>query len=210
MSKLVRNIEAMDLDYFQKNAYFVVDFENTGGNLSDGHKITAVGLCIVQPRGEKMKITKKFSTLINPEREIPEFIEKLIGIKTSQVNNPRYPKVEKIFEKLEKMFNYDKIFVAHGTKFDYNMYNHLYLQKYRKNLHCVHVDTCKLAKKLFDINKANIGNMAELFELDFGRHHQPDFDAYVASQILIKSLRLLRRKPELLSDFRTSVSIFNG
>lgn len=206
----MRSIESMDTAYFLKSEYFVIDFENTGGSLAEGHKITAVGICVVKPRRGRFRITRRFSTLVNPEREIPEFIEKLIGIKTAQVNSSRYPKIEKIFGKMEKLFNNDKIFVAHGGRFDYSMYNYLYFQKYKRNLFCVSMDTHKLAKRIFDIRRANIGNIAELFELTSGKQHEPDFDSFVASQVLMRALRLLERKPLLLADFKSSVTLCNG
>ncbi len=199
-------MEKLDLDYFLKNKYFVIDFENTGGSLWKGHKITGVGVCIVEPDNPIFKITYKYSTLVNPEREISTFIENLIGIKADEVNTEKYPKIDDVFKKLETLQKKNLIFTAHAVRVDYNMYNYLYFQKYNQHLNTICMDTHKLAKKILNIKKANIAHVSELFNINTGMHHQPDFDAYVAAVILIRSLEELKQNSKLLEDFQSCIS----
>ncbi|MBU1075861.1 MAG: hypothetical protein KKH98_01120 [Spirochaetes bacterium] len=198
----------LGLDFFFNNEYFVIDFENTGGSLDKGHKITGVGVCIVQPQKNKFQVSQKFSTLVNPEREISTFIENLIGIKSDEVNNSNYPKIDEVFNTLEGLYGNTRIFAAHAVKVDYTMYDYLYFQKYKTHLKAVALDTLKLAKKILEIKKANIGRVAELFNINSGSHHQPDFDAYVASVILMESLAQLKKNHKLLDDFKECLSEF--
>lgn len=200
-------IAKLNLDYLLNSKYFVVDFENTGGSLWKGHKITGIGVCVVEPYQGKFKVIQKFSTLVNPEREISQFIENLIGIKTVEVNSDKYPTIDKVFSKLEKM-SFNRIFTAHAVKADYNMFDYLYFQKYSKHYKVNGLDTLKLAKRILGIKKANIKHVSELFEINTGQHHEPDFDAYVAAVILMKSLKLLRKDPSLFEEFKLCFSEF--
>lgn len=201
-------MKKIDMDYFLNSKYFVVDFENTGGSLKKGHKITGVGVCIVEPSKGKFIISEKYSTLVNPERNISKFIENLIGIKTKEVNNDKYPKIDSVFKNLEDMYKNDIIFTAHAVKVDYTMYDYLYFEKNNKHLDTIAMDTLKLSKKILEIEKANIGSVAELFEMNSGNHHQPDFDALVASKILIKSLEALKADNKLFEEFKNCYTHF--
>ncbi|MBK7854587.1 MAG: hypothetical protein IPJ79_06445 [Bacteroidetes bacterium] len=69
--------------------FAVIDIETTGGSLAQGSRITEIGCVIFD--GEK--IVEIFSTLINPECNIPPFITRLTGISNQMVENaPRFLK----------------------------------------------------------------------------------------------------------------------
>ena len=65
------------------------------------------------------KIIEEFSSLINPEQDIPEFIVRLTGITNKHVKNA--PKFYEIAKKVIDFFE-DSIFVAHNVSFDYGMF----------------------------------------------------------------------------------------
>jgi len=92
--------------------YTIIDVETTGGSPKND-RITEIA--IISFNGER--IEESFSTLINPERNIPPFITKLTGISDYMlVNAPKFKEVsEKIF-----YLTANKIFVAHNASFDYN------------------------------------------------------------------------------------------
>lgn len=181
--------------------YYVIDFENTGGTLDKGHKITAVGVVIVEKNNEQYKITDRYSTFVNPERAIEPFVEKLIGIRTEEVNSDKYPVIDKVFDKLELLFNNDKVFVAHCISVDFDMFNFLYKRKHGTPCKCLGIDTHKLAKKLLGYKKCSIGNLYEHYNYYNGKHHQPDFDAEVASLVLIESLNKIHNESLNLNDY---------
>ena len=180
--------------------FFVIDFENTGGGLDRGHKVTAVGLVIVEKVNGEYEITQRYSTFVNPERRIEPFIERLIGIKTREVNSDKYPKIDKVFDELLNIFGSDKIFVAHCLGVDYGMFNYLYKQKFGEELKCYGMDTHKLSRKLLGNKKNSIGNLyVNYFEKS--RHHQPDFDAEVAGEVLKESLQKIENENLDLKEF---------
>ena len=102
-----------DFLFLDNAEFFVVDFENTGGSLAKGHKITQVGVCVVGRNGNnKFSIIEEFGSLINPERSIPPFIVQKIGITDQMVKDS--PKMQYIFtNKLLPLFKINRIFVSH-------------------------------------------------------------------------------------------------
>ena len=185
--------------------YFVIDFENTGGSLWYGHKITAYGICIVEKCGGVFKISETYRNYVNPGREIPRFIEELIGIKTEEVNIPEYLSIEDEFEKIEKILTKDMIFTAHCVGVDYDMFNYLYYQKYGRHLEILGIDTCQFAKNIIGLKKCGIAAISEYYNFDCGKHHEPEFDAYVAAQVLIKSIELACSEQKLREVFLKSI-----
>ena len=91
--------------------YCVVDVETTGANRK-GQKITEIA--IVKTDGQK--IIDQFSTLINPERNIPLRITYLTGITNEMVAEA--PKFYEVAKKIVE-FTEGSVFVAHNVFFDY-------------------------------------------------------------------------------------------
>ena len=60
--------------------YAIVDIETTGGHAS-ANGITEIAICLHDGK----KVTKRFSTLVNPRREIPIYIRALTGITNEMV-----------------------------------------------------------------------------------------------------------------------------
>ncbi|MBU2019393.1 MAG: GIY-YIG nuclease family protein [Bacteroidetes bacterium] len=93
--------------------YAVVDIETTGGSPRSS-KITEIAIYIHD--GEK--IIDEFSSLVNPEMKIPEFIVNLTGITDHMVADA--PKFHEIAKKIVQ-FTEDCVFVAHNVGFDYGI-----------------------------------------------------------------------------------------
>jgi len=138
---------------------------------------------------------------VNPNRQIPKFIEDLIGIKTEDVNNSKYLPIEEEFKNLEELLTPDMVFTAHCVGVDYGMYNYLHYTKYKSHFETITLDTCRLAKKIIGFEKGSIGDVARELDITCGKHHQPDFDAFVAAQVLIKSIDLAESNQELKKSF---------
>jgi len=187
--------------------YFVIDFENTGGSLWKGHKITAYGICIVEKIYGVYKITNSYTNFINPDRKIPKYIEDLIGIKTDFVINGNFPYIENEFEIINNLFEDDMIFTAHCVGVDFGMFDYLYYQKFQTHRAAFTIDTCYLSKNILDLEFGSIGKIAEYYQFSCGKHHQPDFDAYVAAQILIKSIEICANDIEKKKKFLNAIKI---
>lgn len=98
---------------FKEQYYAVVDIETTGKGLG-GNRMTEI--CIVRMHG--LEVIEKYTTLIDPEALIPDFITNLTGIDNEMVSSaPIFPEVA---EEIERMTR-DCIFVAHNVNFDYNI-----------------------------------------------------------------------------------------
>jgi DNA polymerase-3 subunit epsilon len=93
--------------------YAVVDIETTG-NGPKGQKITEISALIFDGK----KIVNEFTSLVNPEQNIPAFITNLTGITNAMVRNA--PKFYEIAKKVAEITK-DTIFVAHNVNFDYNI-----------------------------------------------------------------------------------------
>ena len=94
--------------------FVIVDVETTGGSPQNS-KITELAMY----KFDGHKIIDEFTTLLNPEMEIPEFIVRLTGITDQMVvNAPKFYEVAK--QVLE--FTNNCVFVAHNVSFDYGMF----------------------------------------------------------------------------------------
>jgi len=93
--------------------FAVVDIETTG-NGPKGQKITEISALIFDGK----KVVDEFTSLVNPEQNIPAFITSLTGITNAMVRNaPKFYEVAKKIAEITK----DTIFVAHNVNFDYNI-----------------------------------------------------------------------------------------
>ncbi len=87
-----------------------IDLETTGAN-PEHDRITEIG--IVEIDGEAVS---RWSTLVNPERSIPEFIQRMTGISNAMVADA--PRFEAVAEELKTRLK-GRLFVAHNARFDY-------------------------------------------------------------------------------------------
>ncbi|WP_134091402.1 exonuclease domain-containing protein [Olivibacter sp. XZL3] len=96
--------------------YAIVDIETTGGNAASS-RITEIAICIHNGR----EVTRRYETLINPERDIPPSIVSLTGITNEMVEDaPPFPCIaDEVYELLK-----DRVFVAHNVNFDYSFVRH--------------------------------------------------------------------------------------
>jgi len=94
-----------------KEAKFaVIDVETTGGGIK-GNKITEICIIVLQDGKE----LNRFTSLVNPGREIPLYIEKLTGINDRMVEDAPY--FDEIAPQILELIR-DFMFVAHNVGFD--------------------------------------------------------------------------------------------
>jgi DNA polymerase III subunit epsilon len=86
-----------------------VDLETTGGSLAD-HRITEIGVVEAGPLG-----ISRWSTLVDPQRPIPPFVQQLTGITDDMVRGA--PTFDAIAPELLKRLQ-GKLFAAHNANFD--------------------------------------------------------------------------------------------
>jgi DNA polymerase-3 subunit epsilon len=149
--------------------YAIIDIETTGGS-ARLEKITEIA--VYQHDGKK--ITGEFSTLINPERNIPYFITNLTGITNEMVENaPKFYEVAKEIIELTK----GRTFVAHNARFDYSFIREEFKSlgfNYRRSV----LDTIALSRKLLPGHRSySLGNLCKELSIHINGRHRAAGDA---------------------------------
>ncbi|MDB5137672.1 MAG: polymerase subunit epsilon, partial [Mucilaginibacter sp.] len=119
--------------------YAIVDIETTGGH-ANANGITEVAICIHDGK----KVTQRFSTLVNPGRDIPVYIRALTGITNEMVQDA--PPFEDVAADIYHLLH-GNIFVAHNVNFDFSFIRyHLAAAGY--DLQCNKLCTVRLGRKI--------------------------------------------------------------
>lgn len=156
--------------------YAIVDIETTGGSAGN-EKITEIA--IITHDGKK--IVDRYSTLLNPEKPIPEFIQRFTGITDYMVQNqPKFYEVAKdILELME-----GKIFVAHNVNFDYSFVKY-HLETAGYNLQAPKVCTIRTSRKVFPgLKKYGLGYLTRELGIKIEGRHRAGGDALATAQIM--------------------------
>jgi DNA polymerase-3 subunit epsilon len=174
--------------------YAVVDIETTGGS-PDYEKITEIAIYIYD--GEK--ITGQFSSLINPEKNIPYHITSLTGISNEMVADaPRFFEVAKEIVELTE----DKIFVAHNVSFDYNFIKSEFKRlgyEYKRDKIC----TVKLSRKLIPGKRSySLGRLCEELGIAIEDRHRATGDAKATVKLLDLLLKSKGAEQSLIDEVR--------
>jgi len=173
--------------------YAIIDLETTGGRKTD--KITEVAIIIHD--GEK--IIDEYSTLINPEINIPYFITNITGITNDMVADaPRFYEVAKKVVELTS----DKIIVAHNASFDYhflkNEFSSLGFEFKRKTI-C----TVKLARKLVPaLDSYSLGELCNELGIEIVNRHRAMGDALATAKLLEYLLSINGNEIDLFASLR--------
>lgn len=96
--------------------FAIVDIETTGGSPKSS-KITEIAIY----KHDGYKVIDEYSTLLDPEMDIPPFITNLTGISNRMVEGA--PKFFEVAKKIVE-FTEDCVFVAHNVSFDYGIIRH--------------------------------------------------------------------------------------
>jgi len=170
--------------------FAIIDIETTGNSAKYG-KITEIA--IYQHNGEK--ITGSFSTLINPEMDIPFFITRLTGIDNQMVKNS--PKFYQVAKKIVEM-TVGHVFIAHNVHFDYNFIKEEF-KRLGYNYWCKKLCTVQLARKLLPGYKSySLGNLCAELNIEINGRHRAAGDALAT----VKLFEILLKKYEKLEDPR--------
>lgn len=149
--------------------YAIIDIETTGGN-PYRDKITEIAVFIHDGK----KVVQEYSTLINPERNIPPFITRMTGITDEMV--ARAPKFYEIAKDLVEITQ-DKVFVAHNVSFDYNFVRNEFKTlgyDFNRDSLC----TVKLSRKLLPGKKSySLGRLCEELKIGINNRHRAAGDA---------------------------------
>ncbi len=172
--------------------FAVIDVETTGGGIN-GNRLTEI--CIVLLRGTE--VIDKFTSLINPEKEIPRQITALTGIDNKMVADaPRFHEVAKKIEELTR----EAIFVAHNVNFDYNVLRNEFRElgfEYSRRKLC----TVRLSRKLIPgLFSYSLGRLCDSINIPLINRHRAEGDTD-ATVILFQRLLSLDDDYRVINSF---------
>ena len=166
--------------------YAIVDIETTGGHAS-ANGITEIAICIHNGN----KVIERFTTLINPKREIPVYITALTGITDEMVQAA--PSFEEVAPDIYHLLN-GKIFVAHNVNFDYSFVRH-HLAAAGYDLQCNKLCTVRLGRKIIPgLPSYGLGKLCHHLGIENEDRHRAMGDAEATAKLF--SLLLQSDKDE--------------
>lgn len=161
--------------------YCIIDIETTGNGIK-GNRITEIAIL----KYDGHTLVDEFTSLVNPECEIPYFITGLTGIDNDMVRDA--PKLAEITDRLLEITK-DTIFVAHSVNFDYNVIKNelkgLDIPFSRKKL-C----TVRLSRKLLPgYHSYSLGKLCAARNIPLTDRHRARGDAHATMLLFHQLLR---------------------
>jgi DNA polymerase-3 subunit epsilon len=167
--------------------FCVIDLETTGGN-PDTEKIIEIGMVKIENR----KISEERSFLVNPQKEIPDFVQKLTGIRKADVEHS--PKIEEVIDEIVTFIG-DSILVAHNTSFDIPFLNGVLKKLQRPLLENKVICTNIMTKYMIpDIMSSNLNYMSQMFDISHSQAHRAIEDARATGMLLLKYMDIFESK----------------
>ncbi len=168
--------------------FAIIDIETTGAVSKHG-KITEIAIYV--HNGEK--IIDSYSTLVNPEMDIPYFITKLTGIDNKMVASA--PKFYEVAKKIVEI-TAGTTFVAHNVNFDYKFVQEEFRRlgyDYQQKTMC----TVKLSRKLLPGHRSySLGKLCADLDIEIEGRHRAGGDAFAT----VKLFEILLQKSQTYSD----------
>jgi DNA polymerase-3 subunit epsilon len=155
--------------------FAILDIETTGGS-PKFNRMTEIAIYIF----DGTRIIEEFSTLINPEVEIPYFITNLTGISNEMVENA--PKFYEVAKKIVELTE-GKILVGHNVSFDYSFIQNEFRQLgyvYNRKTLC----TVRLSRKTFPGHRSySLGKICEQLGIQINGRHRAKGDAFATLKL---------------------------
>ena len=171
-----------------KEAEFsVLDVETTGLSARN-NRVIEIGIVKVK----NLKITDKYTTLINPGCDIPYFITQFTGISNSDVAYS--PSFYDTAEEIEEFIG-NSIVSGHNLSFDESFLSCEFARNGFEPLSNLSVCTLKLSRKIFpSLKSKSLGSVAEHLGIVNRDSHRALSDAEATAQILIKLIKKLSKE----------------
>jgi ATP-dependent DNA helicase DinG len=171
--------------------FVVVDLETTGNNPKKGDKIIQFAAVVI----ENGKITGSFSSLVNPQRSIPAFIEELTGLEDKMVKDA--PLFAEIAPKVNSLLE-GAYFVAHNVLFDLSFLQEELIQAGFEGFYGSVLDTVEMSRIIFPTADGyKLSDLAVREDLQHDRPHQADSDAQVTAELFLILVNRLYQLPQM-------------
>lgn len=191
----------------KETEFSVLDVETTGLSARN-NRIIEIGIVKVK----NLKITDKFTTLINPGCEIPYFITQFTGIANDDVQYS--PSFYDTAEDIEEFIG-NSIICGHNLSFDEGFLRYEFIRNGYEPLSNLNVCTLKLSRKIFPALKSkSLGSVTQFLKIKNRDSHRALSDAEATAQILIKLIKKLSKEKGIktlqqLLEFESSVVVSN-
>lgn len=155
--------------------YTVIDIETTGLSPYSDEIIELSGLKIRNNR-----VVKEFSSLINPQREVNNFIANLTGITNSMLKTA--PNIEEILPKFIDFISDDTI-LGHNIRFDIGFIQNKLQKYFSKSLANKTMDTRNIAKAQLNLSSYKLTNIAKQYNINTDNNHRGLKDCYITYEV---------------------------
>ena len=177
--------------------YAILDIETTGGKFNE-EGITEIAVY----KFDGHNTVDQFISLVNPEKEIQEFVVKLTGINSKMLRNaPKFYEVAKRIIEITK----DCILVAHNSSFDYRILRTEFDRlgfDFNRNTLC----TVELSQKLIlDQPSYSLGKLTKSLGIPMSDRHRASGDALATIQLF----KLLLEKDTEKNIIEESIKFFD-
>lgn len=182
----------------EKNLYVILDIETTGGKFNE-EGITEIAI----HRFDGHRVVDQLITLVNPEKEIQEFVVKLTGINNKMLRNaPKFYEIAKRIIEITK----DAVLVAHNANFDYRILRTEFDRlgyDFKMNSLC----TVELSKKLIpNQDSYSLGRLCKSLGIPMTERHRANGDALATVQLF----KLILEKDTDKTILQQSVKYFDN
>ena len=162
--------------------YAILDIETTGGKFNE-EGITEIAIY----RHNGLEITDQFISLVNPEREIQPFVQKLTGINSKMLRSaPRFFEVAKRIIEITE----DCLVVAHNADFDYRVLRTEF-KRLGYNFEKKSICTVSLSQELLsNMESYKLGKLVRSLGIPISDRHRAQGDALAT----VKLFELLLEK----------------
>jgi DNA polymerase-3 subunit epsilon len=168
--------------------FAVVDVETTGSGRRGEDRITEVAVVHVRD-GDA---TTVLEMLVNPQRPVSPFVERLTGIRWEQLHeSPTFGDVaEQVHAAIE-----GRVFVAHNMKFDWKFLSRELERATGRGLRGDKLCTVKLARRLLPhLPRRNLDTLAWHYDVSIIGRHRAGGDARATARVLQCMLADARRQ----------------
>jgi DNA polymerase-3 subunit epsilon len=157
----------------------ILDCETTGGR-AKYHRIIEIGLLVI----EDGRLIETWQSFINPETIVPNFIQKLTGIKPNMLNNA--PKFYEIADKLHELLE-NRTLVAHNARFDYSFLKNEF-SRIGVNYNAKPLCSVKLSRNLYpQFKRHGLSEIIKRFDLNIENRHRALDDAQMVYGFFVKT-----------------------